>query len=212
MAAPARCFDLTPEACFFESYFTLQHPDRAPCDSIVALSSDNSLDRKHWVGWIEGTTVHLEFRDHALNQFATSDPGISATGLCVRFDRGAGVQKLFLWTIEGGALYFRESSTGLPGFGGSTLVSGAADAVTACVGQNRLRYVYWLDGTDIKGRRYDAAGNAIEAAFVAISGVDAVAPSATCWPQGGGKHQVVLDYESGGVKVFKVSADGVTFP
>lgn len=211
MPGPAKCFSTAPITCFFESLYTLDHMDRPPCSSIDALSADTSPDLKHVIGWIDGPTVHLEFRDAALNQFDATMFAITATALCVRFDREATVQKLYLWTVEAGSLYFRESSTGLAGFGGSTLVSGAAASVTSCVGQNRIRYVYWRDGTDIKGRRYDAGGNALEAAFVAIAGVDAIDPAATCSPIKGGGHRIVIDYVAGGVKVFKKSIDGITF-
>ena len=211
MAAPTRCFSVTPISCFFESYFTVDHPDRAPCNTITFIESDTSPDHKHIVAWLEGGVVQLELRDHVLASFTTATPGITATWVCPRFDHRATTQSIHLYTVEGGAVYVRKSTTGIGGFGARALIAATGSTVTACHGLNRINYVYWLDGTAVKGRRYDAAGNALEAAFTAIATVDAIAPAATCAPIKAGGHRVILWYVSAGVKTFKTSIDGITF-
>lgn len=77
------------------------------------------------------------------------------------------------------------------------------------------RYLYWLDGSDIKGTILDSADNVLEATFTAVSGVDdaGIAAMERVYHDGTNpaRHQIVLTYLVGGVVTESFSDDGNNF-
>lgn len=177
---------------------------------IHSISSDVGLDKRHVIAYSDGVQVHIATEDHALNQVNVSDLGFNADEVFIRIDRRSSPQRFRLWTVTGTTIEVRTSTDGCATFGSPSTV-GSGEKVTADIALSGTEYVYWLDGTDIKGRRYDRAGNALEAEFVAVAGVDDEAISVTVLPISEGVERVVLRYVAGGVRMVATSQDGVNF-
>jgi len=178
--------------------------------TIHGLTSDVGLDKRHVTAYSDGAQIHVVTEDHALNQVNISDLGFDADEVFIRIDKRSSPQRFRLWTVTGTTIEVRTSTDGCATFGVATSV-GTGTRVTADIALSGTEYVYWYDGGDIKGRRYDRAENALEAAFVAIASVDDEGISATVLPIAGGAERVVLRYVTGGVRTTAVSQDGVTF-
>ena len=91
-----------------------------------------------------------------------------------------------------------------------TIASGAKPCII--VGRDGTRYIYWIDGTAIKGERTDRADNILETGTVVVaSGVDDECISADEDVYNGGNRRIILiDVESGNL-VERKSDDGMTF-
>ena len=74
-----------------------------------------------------------------------------------------------------------------------------------------LHYLYWVDGTAIKGQVRDNAGNVVVSTFTAVaSGVDDQGIDADYSIGQGGAFRVGLWYTASGT-LTQVTGDGVTF-
>lgn len=81
-----------------------------------------------------------------------------------------------------------------------------------CESSKGLNYLYWVDGSDIKGLIQSRGGTVLKSAFVAVANVDsgtgvAVDESykqARVWRMG-------MLYSKGGVLTYATSTDGITF-
>jgi hypothetical protein len=83
---------------------------------------------------------------------------------------------------------------------------------TFIIGRDGNRYIYWIDGTAIKGQITDRADTVLQASLTVVaSGVDdeciAVDEDVT---NGGNRRLVLLDVESGSLTQ-RTSDDGITF-
>lgn len=185
--------------------------DNISDEGVLAISADVGLDKRHVIAWIRSDgSVVVGIEDHALSHIDQTVLGFTADAVHIKIDRASNPQRIHLYTVESGSVYVRESVDGGRVFGSGLLV-GTGTQVTAEIALNGTEYVYWIDGSDIKGRRYDRAQSALEAEFTAVAGVDNVAPAVTAFPVGQGKQRLVLRYVVGGVRLAKTSTDGITF-
>ena len=114
----------------------------------------------------------------------------------------------------GGAILARESTDEGRTFGVSTTIAatGSKPAVEISELDGRRSY-YWINGTAIKGKIYDAKGNVLEAEFTAVaSGVGDFGIAVRERIIEAGRRTVTLTYIDSGNNVVNVeSDDGVTF-
>lgn len=183
----------------------------AVVEGYPSLHSDIGLDKRTILVWRDGDDhVRVRIRDHNLTTIADIDTAIEADDCNVAIDRQAHPSTVLLLTVESGSVYVRVSTDGGFTFGTGTLI-GTGTMPAADIGLNGIRYVYWYDSGAIKGRRYDRAGTALEAAFTAIASSDNNTFDVTVLPIAGGVNRVVIDYVVGGVLSRMTSQDGVTF-
>ncbi len=129
---------------------------------------------------------------------------------CIRYMAGRD-NKLYLWTEESGTVYQRTSTDEGKTFTVSTSIA-TGSKPCAVITRDNLVMVYWIDGTAIKGRIYDAAGTLLEATFTAVaSGVDDKGIACDERVLQGGKRQIVLWYVASGTLTAVYAYDGKTF-
>lgn len=183
-------------------------------DSGTWIASDVGLDKRHAVAWGDGTNTTVRIEDHNLGQVIETELAIASTAGDIRIDRTSSPSRIRLHTVEGGSIYVRESTDGAVTFGSAEL-RGTGEAVTAPISLSGIEYEYWIEDTgsqfDIKGQRYDRAGNSLESEFTAWADVDNAGVTASVHPTSEGKQRVVLRFFAGGVRTAKTSQDGVSF-
>lgn len=86
---------------------------------------------------------------------------------------------------------------------------GSGEYPTVCCSGDGTVWVFWIDGTDLKGRRYDASGNALVAEYVAKTGVDATGIDCAVSVGRNGAQSVTLVWAEGGV--VKIDRSGTGF-
>jgi hypothetical protein len=129
----------------------------------------------------------------------------------MRIDRQSTDQKIYLVAeINKSIKLYRSNKLGE----GFTLMRTIANGVKPAfvIGRDGNRYIYWIDGTAIKGQITDRADTVLQASVTAVaSGVDdeciAVDEDVT---NGGNRRLVLIDVESGSLTQ-RTSDDGITF-
>lgn len=152
---------------------------------VVTIALDNALNETEEVQVFDGERVHL----------AAHKDGTARIRLCYE---------------DGGSLYHRISYDGLVWGSASAGVTG--EFMISVPLDDRGYFLYYLDGTDIKGEEYDAADNMIGSAFTAVAGVDAdsvfdafeSSPGQSGW-------RICLWCLIGTVRTLKISVDGRVF-
>jgi len=136
---------------------------------------------------------------------------LNATSASIRIDRQSNDQKLYL-VVEDEPdikLYVGDSAEGTFTLM-RTIATGKKPIIV--IGRDGNRYIYWLDGTAIKGEKTDRADTILATGFTVVaSGVDDECMAVDEDVYDGGKRRLVLfDVESGSV-VQRTSEDGETF-
>lgn len=117
----------------------------------------------------------------------------------------------WLLAVDSGSVTYYKSTDG-----GATFTSiaslGAGTKVGIVADANGNQYLYWTDGTNIKGQIRDAAGNVVEATFTAVSGVDSGSDVAadSSISTGSAWRVVLMCYVSAALTT-KTSVDGKVF-
>jgi hypothetical protein len=157
----------------------------------------NIVDGELWFGWTGNSPKPLSL--------TTADTGIAADWVAIRW---TAKDELIFWTEEAGSVKQR---TWTGSFSvATTIATGKKPA--ACIAQRGLRYIYWIDGTAIKGQIRDSQNNIVVSAFTAIaSGVDDNGIAADWSPSQAGGFSVILWYTASGSLTQAVSTDGQTF-
>lgn len=175
------------------------------------LSYDVSSSLRHYRVYIEGDTVQFGYSDNTLG-WQDSDTGIEAETLCLRIERRGKKQRLYLWTgTEGGTIESRYSDDEGANWTMPETISLSGNTPAAEIGLNGRRYIYWLDGGDVKGKILDASDQTLEDEFTAISGVDEEGLAVSESVIAGGKHRIVILAVQGGTITSFQSFDGINF-
>jgi hypothetical protein len=162
---------------------------------------------------IEGGTVRFAWDDNKFQRAFTSvNTGIPAQSACIRIRKRSKDMLLVLWVEVGGAIARYTSSDHGATWTMSTIIA-TGTKPTAFITQDGTEYVYWTDGTAIKGQIRDASGNIVEPAFTAVSGIDTGTGSAAHWSNlsGGGLRVVLWVTISGSLTRFESVDSGKTF-
>jgi hypothetical protein len=136
---------------------------------------------------------------------------LNATSASIRIDRQSNDQKLYL-VVEDEPnikLYIGNSAEGTFTLA-RTIATGKKPIIV--IGRDGNRYIYWLDGTAIKGEKTDRADTILDTGFTVVaSGVDdeCMAVDEDVY-SGGIRRLVLIDVESGSL-VQRTSQDGLTF-
>lgn len=174
-----------------------------------APSQDVAQDQLHIRAFEQGGNIWTGRRSNAAGaSWTDADTGVAGTDPCIRFDSGKSLTAILVYT-SGGNVYFRTSTDHGATWSSATSL-GAGTGGCVAVGNDRLRYFYRVDGTDIKYDRRDATGVSL-ATGTAIAGVSAgTRVSASFQVESGGVGYVVLSYVTGGNVTRSKSRDGVS--
>lgn len=177
--------------------------DQAPASGNISYHV--STARRHALAVIKDGNVWFGVAGNAPFPISltTSDTSIAADWCCIKWD-SEGI--LYLWTDEAGTIKERiwQGSFGVA----TTIATGTKPAAIIHRG---LHYLYWVDGTAIKGQVRDNAGNVVVSTFTAVaSGVDDQGIDADYSIGQGGAFRVGLWYTASGT-LTQVTGDGVTF-
>lgn len=198
----------------FHGFYESGAPEPDANEGTGAISADVGLDKRHVVAYLDANgEVAIRIEDHVLSLIELVETGIAADDLEIRIHKYKVPNEVRLYTVESNVAFRRISRNGGRTFGAPVSL-GTAMNVTACIGFGGTEFVYRIDGSgpyDIVGRRYDPNGTALEAEFVAVSGVDNAGLAATVAPIRRTGNRVVLRYLLGGALTSKSSRDGITF-
>lgn len=174
------------------------------------ISSDVSTSKLHIVAIGQEGDVRLILQDHELLEVFGTDHSIGADWGSVCFDKTTNPLSIWLFTEISGEIFAQKSTDCGQTLSSATKI-GDGMKPDACISLSGIQFVYWFDGTDIKGRRFDRAGTALEAAFTVVSGADEDGLACTIATIAGGISRVVLRYFVGGSLTTKTSVDGINF-
>lgn len=209
------CFSYADEYCDFEAEAILSHPTKPPCASGAKnVSYDVSDTLRHYVATVasDDTVSLLVSGNTSPLAWTTKAAGFSAAWVSLKVDRQSADQRLVLiYEDLAGDIQRRTSADE----GGSWTVAttiATGKKPSHVIGRNGLLYVYWIDGTAIKGRIYDKAWTALTSVFTAVaSGVDDQGIDVDERVTSAGRHQIVLVYVASGSVTAVVSDDGQSF-
>lgn len=135
---------------------------------------------------------------------------IDATWTCVRIDRDDNKQTIWLAVEDSGSIkLYKSTDRGGTFTLSSTLGTGTKPNIV--IGRNGIRFYYWIDGTDIKGKREDRAGNALGSTFTATTGVDDAGFDVDEDITDNGKLRFHMICVKSGTITHLDSSDGITF-
>ena len=146
------------------------------------------------------------------SDWVDTDTGIAGDEPCIRIDRDSKTQLVYLWyhdTATDTIIRVISSDEGRSWSMATTVGSGKQPA--AVIGRNGVQYVYWVDGTDVKGTLASRTGSTMVATFVAVSGVDDDGIAVDEWVDSQGVHHIRLLVVIGGTLTQYDSVDGVIF-
>jgi hypothetical protein len=156
-------------------------------------------------------SVQIRTADNTLNWSTANTLAINAQSVSIKIDRQSNAQKIYMVAEINGQLKLYTADRPQETF---TLARTIANGVKPCivVGRDGTRYIYWIDGTAIKGERTDRADNILETNTVVVaSGVDDECISADEDVYNGGNRRLILIDVEGGNLVERKSDDGITF-
>lgn len=174
----------------------------------LRVSMDVNRGWTHARAYTDGTGIAIT--GSAGNELTWVDAAttVSADDLSIAIAPTGLLRSLLVAT--GGAVTLYSSDDGVTWT--SVGAVGSGERVAVVLDNNQVQYLYWLDGTDIKGQIRDAAGNVVTATFTAQAGVDADSDvDADGSVNLSGQHRIVLQGFVGGSVTTWTSDDGVTF-
>ena len=207
--------------CYFTITVVMTWPTKPPCGGDGCIQS---MD----VDWSYGTHVKLLILgtgDIEIYQAGNSGSPLSwslvqtlaysASSACIRIDRTSADQKVYLDVEISGTIY---TYTAPNAAGTFTLATTIATGVKPLriIGRDGRFFLYWIDGSAIKGQIRDRAGNVVFSTFTVVaSGVDDQCLSGDedsfVNADNAIERRVILDSVEGGSVVERTSDDGVTF-
>lgn len=185
----------------------------------VCVAHDRSRADRHVFAWIKGTgtsglVVIARSPNVAPYQMDTTEQAITAEWCWLRFDRNSAEQTLYLVTEESNAINVRTSTDeGRTFTVATTIGTGGTKPALEISELDGKRFYYWINGTAIKGKIYDAKGNVLEAEFTAVASLvgdyGIVARERVI---NAGERKITLTYIDTSNNVVNVeSDDGITF-
>jgi len=164
----------------------------------------------HFRAYLKGGTIWVGRADNAFTGgYNDHDTGIAANSVCIRGQGRDENRTLYLAYEVGGNVKLRSSvDAGESWSVSTTIAAGKTPAIE--IGLNGVRYLYWVDGTDVKGKNYDRAGNTL-ATFTAVTGVDDAGIAVQEYVQGNGLHHIEMLVVIGGNVTSYTSHDGRVF-
>lgn len=183
------------------------------------VSVDASIGREHYRAFTSGGTAWFSHAGNTLG-WTDLDTGISAEWVCVRVVKTGITRLILLWVEDAGAIKVYESTDNGGTWSVATTLSSGSDNSKpfASVTLSRLRYVYWIKGSDpyaVYVAIVDNAGNVVttETATTGIGAVDDAGGGSTISsvPQTGGEERIVLEVIQSGAVVTYTSTDGIAF-
>jgi len=177
------------------------------------LSYDTSEAMRHYLAYVntEGR-VWVKRADNIIPfDWEESDTGIDATAVCVRVDRRSKNQKLHLLFAQDNNIKWATSlDEGVTWTMPTTIAPGTFP--TLLISRAGMKYIYWVDGTAVKGKILSATDEVIQNTFTAINTVDAdsgIAVDESFTAKG--VYRVTLAYIEGATAKTQTSQDGKTF-
>lgn len=209
----------SPVLCYFHGYVWLSWPDSlcgGTCCSVIDIAANGRMYTaylKTATGDVVAGFASTGFvSDSSPVAWQVFDAGFTADALSLRFDKSGADPKLWLVYESGGTVYRRSSiDHGETWSMATSIASGASP--TQDPTPSGLRYVYWRDGTALKGQIYDTEWNTVVAAFTA-TGVTLDSDSTLdvkVYGGGAGQVVVVITYKDGGNVKYAYSRDGQAF-
>jgi hypothetical protein len=176
------------------------------------VSYDVGLDSRHYRAYIKNGTIWLGISTNVKPlAFTDTDLTISATDVTIRIDRDKPEPRIYLNYIDGTCKTVYSTNEGTTWSTPVTIASAGTHSTFEITRDGR-RLAYWVDGTAIKGKIYDARDNVMVDTFTAIaSGVDDQSIDASESISSGGIWGVDLLYIASGAVTVKHSTDGQTF-
>jgi hypothetical protein len=177
------------------------------------ISYDTSEAMRHYIAYIdvEGKIVIKRADNIIPFDWQDYDTGIDASAVCVRVDRRSKNQKLHLLFAQDNNIKWATSlDEGATWTMPTTIAPGTFP--TLLISRAGMKYIYWVDGTAVKGKILSATDEVIHNTFTAISTVDtdsgiAVDESFTAK----GVYRVTLAYIEDATAKTQTSLDGRTF-
>jgi hypothetical protein len=166
----------------------------------------------HAAAYVDNSgNVLIRKSDNGLAFSTVNTLALSATSCAIRIDRQSTDQKIYLVVEINKSIKLYSAAALNEAW---TLMRTIANGVkpTFIIGRDGNRYIYWIDGTSVKGQITDRADTVLQASLTVVaSGVDdeciAVDEDVT---NGGNRRLVLLDVESGSLTQ-RTSSDGITF-
>jgi hypothetical protein len=198
---------VTPWHGYFANIFVILE------QSAQGVSYDTSDAMRHYLAYIDDNgRVWMKRADNIIpfgwNEVDTS---IDATAICVRVDRRSKKQSLYLAFAQDDEIKLATSlDEGATWTMPETIAPGTFPALL--ISRSGTRYIYWVDGTDIKGQIRSPQNEILEATFTAISGIDedtGIAADESYSSKG--ESRITLAYIDGGSATTQTSSDGKTF-
>lgn len=167
------------------------------------IANDNRIYR----AYVKDGTVRFGFADRLLS-WTDRDTGTGADWVNVRLDRNCVAHLVY---EDGGEVKLTSSyDDGTTWLMPTTIATGKKPTIV--IGPDNKRYLYWIDGTTVKGQIRDAAGVVVESTFTALAGpVDDQGVAADIAKGVGFTQTVVLLVVVSGSLTQYVSTDGKTF-
>lgn len=167
-------------------------------------------DLQNFRGYVSGGAATVETADNALTSWASVGSTVTAEELCLAVQPWGGI---LLGVIDAGSYKLYRSTGG--SFSLSYTVTSTGDPITPCViaGSDGVIFHYWSDGGTVKGRRYDASGTALGAAY-SVSGIPTIDEDGIDGDESfgaGGQRIIRLTVRVGGSLTTYSSTDGETF-
>lgn len=167
-------------------------------------------DLQNFRGYVSGGAATVETADNALTSWAAVGSTVTAEELCLAVQPWGGI---LLGVIDAGSYKLYKSTGG--SFSLSYTVTSTGDPVTPCViaGSDGVVFHYWSDAGTVKGRRYDASGTALGAAY-SVSGISTIDEDGIDGDESfgaSGQRIIRLTVRVGGSLTTYSSTDGETF-
>jgi hypothetical protein len=202
----------------FEGSFKCQNRNRHRTSFLEAVEStgtgpayDVSESMRHIRGFVSGGTMWVGRTDNTLASWDDFDTAVAAESLAVQILKEKRSQEVWMLVEDGGSVKLYKSLD----FGGTwtlatTIATGGSPALLAS--RDGRVYLYWVDGTDVKGQVRDMAGSVLTSTFTAVSGIDSGTGIAVDERvPGNGMRAVVLLCVVGGSITQYLSYEGKTF-
>jgi hypothetical protein len=206
----------TESACCTTTTQRVTWPDLPWCAFPYILAYAVAPDQRHARVVGDGTVLSTQISGN-VNPLAwgtAKNAGFNADSAWLEWARIGNKAALILWTEESGAIKQRRSyNEGDSWEVATTIEAGPGKKKpAACIGRENLRFIYWIDGTAVKGQIRGNDDAVVEATFTAYAGpVDDQPMVARERVLAGGKRQLVLEVIISGAVTELYSTSGLTF-
>ena len=178
------------------------------------ISYDVSVSNRHHRAYTDSGLIKIGQETDTVPTTPTwsdIDTGITGDHPCIRIERQTKKQALYLAYDTGGSCYLQKSTDeGRNWVMAVTVGTGTYPAFV--ITKDGRKLIFYIVGTAIKGKWYDALDNEIVSEFTAVaSGVDADAIAVDEYTTASGKWRISLLYRSSGQVITKTSTDGKVF-